>query len=113
VTQGQLPEPESFLPLHPLEFRILLSLLDGVAHAYRIVSQIEESRPVMPTNLYRRIWRLASLELIAEVEAPRGETSPRPRRYFELTSLGRRVAAAEQTRLRALLLEAERAGLAQ
>ena len=31
------PIPQSFLPLHPLELRVLLVLAEGEAHGYSIV----------------------------------------------------------------------------
>jgi DNA-binding PadR family transcriptional regulator len=107
-------EMGQFLPLHPLEFQILLSLMDGVAHAYRIVQEVEARQPswsrILPTNLYRRIWRLVSLGLIQEVE---GEPAAdgRSRKYFEILPLGRRVASAEAERLRQLLAEAVSTGV--
>lgn len=107
--------PESHLPLHPLEFQILLTLAEeGSTHAYAIVRSIEKRQPawsqILPTNLYRRIWRLASARLVEEVDV---DTQPgeRRRKYFAITGLGRDVARAEATRLRRLLSEAERAGV--
>ena len=114
MTDSKPDETAEFLPLHPLEFQILLSLVDGVAHAYRIVQQVEERQPswsrILPTNLYRRIWRLASLGLIEEVrcEASLGERS---RKYFDILPLGRRVASAEAERLRQLLAQAVSTGV--
>jgi DNA-binding PadR family transcriptional regulator len=105
--------PGEYLPLHPLEFQILLVLMDGVAHAYHIVREVENRQPawkrIFPTNLYRRIWRLAGLDLIEEV--PGEADTERQRKYFAITALGREVAAAEADRLRLLLLEAEGVGL--
>lgn len=102
-----------YLPLHPLEFQILLKLVDGVAHAYHIVRRVEENQPswnrLLPANLYRRIWRLAGLDLIQEV--PGEEQEERPRKYFAITALGKRVVDAETERLRGLILEAEAAGV--
>ena len=111
------PDPihvHEHLPLHPLEFQILLCLTGGVTHAYDIVRGIEERQPdwnkILPTNLYRRIWRLAEAGLVEEVQRdlPPGE---RPRKYFGITPAGLSVAQAEAARLRGLLLEAERAGV--
>jgi DNA-binding PadR family transcriptional regulator len=52
-------DPDGFLPLHPLEFRILLVLWKEKAHGYRIVKSIEDVdgglEPHLPANLYRRI----------------------------------------------------------
>lgn len=101
------------LPLHPLEFQILLVLMDGVAHAYHVVRQVETRQPtwnkILPTNLYRRIWRLAGLGLVEEVAGP--EEGERPRKHFAITELGRQAAAAEADRIRALLHEAEAVGV--
>jgi len=114
MTPSQETFPERHLPLHPLEFQVLLSLMGGVRHAYDIVKDIEERQPgwsrILPTNLYRRIWRLASAGLVEEaaVEPSPGERS---RKYFALAPLGRSVAVAEAARLRSLLREAEDAGV--
>ena len=97
-----------------MEFQVLLSLAEGVTHAYDVVQRIEARQPewhkILPTNLYRRIWRLASDGLLEEVEieAPAEE---RRRKYFTITALGRRVAEAEANRLRGLILQAEQAGV--
>ena len=49
------PAPEQHLPLHPLEFQVLLSLAEGVTHAYDVVQRIEARQPewnqILPTNL--------------------------------------------------------------
>ena len=102
--------PESHLPLHPLEFQILLALAAGQAHAYAVVRDIEERQPawsrIHPTNLYRRLWRLESQGLVAMTREDADG-----RKHFAITALGRRVAVAEATRLRSLLGEAVAAGV--
>ena len=114
MTSSEKPVPEQHLPLNPLEFQVLLSLADGVTHAYDIVRRIEARQPewnqILPTNLYRRIWRLASAGLLEEVTVDES-AEKRRRKYFAITALGRRVALAEATRLRGLLLQAEQAGV--
>ncbi len=106
--------PEQHLPLHPLEFQVLLSLAEGVTHAYDVVQRIEARQPewskILPTNLYRRIWRLASAGLLEEVE-PTEPEEERRRKYFAITAMGHRVAQAEADRLRSLLREAAQAGV--
>ena len=87
--------------------------MEGVRHTYDIVKDTEERQPewnrILPTNLYRRIWRLASAGLVeVAVEPSPGERS---RKYSALTPLGRSVALAEAARLRSLLREAEEAGV--
>lgn len=103
--------PTDFLPLHPLELRILLAVIDAPSHAYRIVKEIEAAEghrfKLYPANLYRRIRDLAANGLLEEVDAPDGEdASERPRTFFAATPLGRDVARAEATRLEELLRNA-------
>lgn len=103
MTSNPTIPPEAHLPLHRLELQLLLSLLEGPAHAYAIVRSIEKRQPewsrILPTNLYRRIWRLEAKSLIAQVDGRDREDSS-GRKYFAITELGRRVAAAEAARLR-------------
>lgn len=107
-------EVHRFLPLHPLEFRILLALHEGTRHGYAIVTHVEASEPawskVFPANLYRRIRDLRARGLITQVETP--EADGTRRKYFSITPLGRRVAREEALRLRALVDEAAALGLA-
>ena len=106
-------DPRRFLPLHPLEIRILLAVTEGPVHGYRIVSSIEESGPtwnrIFPANLYRRIRTLIRDGLMEEVEPVAGDPVSR-RKYFRITKLGRVVLAEESSRMRALLEEAQRKG---
>jgi DNA-binding PadR family transcriptional regulator len=101
---------ERYLPLHPLEFRILLVLLDGPSHGYRIVKAIEElvgdQRRIYPANLYRRIRDLLERGLIEETAAPAGEESEGRRTYVAVSRLGRQVARAEAERLESLVADA-------
>jgi len=109
------PIPRSFLPLHPLEFRILLILMEEPAHGYAIVQEIEvreKSLPsIYPGNLYRRIRDLRSKGLIADAAPEEGERNDPRRRYFHVTRLGREVGQAEAERLRNLVMEAQGRGL--
>lgn len=98
---------EDHLPLHPLEFRILLVLVGGPSYGTRIVRAIEEREPdraLYPANLYRRIRSLMADGLLREAPAPE-DADPR-RTYLRLTELGRAVATAEARRLRELVAEA-------
>lgn len=108
-------DPARFLPLHPLEFRILLVLLDGPAHGYRIVKEIESRETdigsIYPGNLYRRVRDLLSKGLLEDTDPPESaETDPR-RRYFRATLLGEAVARAEARRLETLVREARALGV--
>jgi DNA-binding PadR family transcriptional regulator len=104
-----LPDVDGLLPLHPLEFRILLVLLDGTSHGYRIVQEIEAlegGSRVWPANLYRRIRDLLSKGLIEATPPPPAESGDPRRTYVRLSTLGKRVAKAEAERLDSLLSDA-------
>jgi DNA-binding PadR family transcriptional regulator len=99
-----------FLPLHPLEFRILLALLEGPSYGTRIVQEIEAREQgrtkIYPANLFRRIRDLLGRRLVEECATP-SDADPR-RTYLRLTATGRAVARAEAERLRELVAEAAR-----
>ena len=105
-------DPHDYLPLNPLEFRILLALRDGCRHGYAIVKDVEArtggSSKIFPANLYRRIRNLLAGGLLAEAKPAKGDepADERRRKFFELTPLGLSVARAEVERLEGLLSEA-------
>ena len=107
-------DPVHHTPLHPLEFQILLCLAEGPAHAYAVVCAIEKRQPsgkrILPTNMYRRIWRLESKGLVEEVSGGKLDQAHR-RKHLAITPLGRRVAVAEASRLQNLLAEAATVGV--
>lgn len=102
------PAPESFLPLKPPVFHTLLALSRGERHGYALLKDIDESSAgvvrVLPAALYRHLQRMLEDGLIEETRhrPPRADDDER-RRYYRLTSLGRRVAQAEIARLEAVL----------
>ncbi|MDI7277964.1 MAG: PadR family transcriptional regulator [Anaerolineae bacterium] len=103
---------ESLLPLTPAAFHILLALADEERHGYAIMKEVAaqtEGRMRMgPGTLYGSIKRMLAAGLIAESdERPDPELDDERRRYYRLTSLGRRVAAAEAQRLADLVRVAQ------
>ena len=105
--------PESFLPLRPVEFEILLVLAGGDHHGYAIIQQTEErtaGRIRLETGtLYRALRRLTSDRLVEpSAKRPARDLDDERRRYFCITALGRKVAAAEASRM-ASLVDAARA----
>ena len=106
--------PESFLPLKPIELLILTVLSAGNRHGYGIRQDILEQTSgrvaVEAGNLYRHIRGLEDDDLVGEAPAPKSETDER-RVYYRLTPLGKRVLAAEMQRLRALVNIAEERGI--
>lgn len=104
------------LPLNPRTFALLLALLEGPAHGYRLKQAVEErsdgSVVLDPGSLYRSIARLVDDGLVEGCKAPPDELGEDARRrYYRATDLGRRVVAAEATRLRGLLDHADAARL--
>ena len=102
------PSPESFLPLKPHWFHVLLSLSDQPQHGYGIMQDVLERTEgkvrLWPPTLYGTISRLIDEDLIEPSCArPAPELDDARRRYYRLTSLGRRVLAAECSRLEDLI----------
>jgi len=102
------PSPESFLPLKPHWFHVLLSLADQEQHGYGIMQEVLDRTGgkvrLWPATLYGTLKRLVDEELIEESdERPAPELDDARRRYYRLTRLGRRVLAAESERLEDLV----------
>src|ERR1039458_5155867 len=94
------PSPESFLPLKPNWFHVLLSLSESEQHGDRIMQDVLERTEgkvrLWPPTLYGTIKRLVDAALIEpSALRPAVEQDDSRRRYYRLASLGRRVLAAE------------------
>jgi len=101
-------EPESFIPLTPAVFHILLALADGEKHGYAIMQEVEaiscDQIKMGPGTLYGSIKRMIANGLIEEVdERPDPNLDDQRRRYYRLTGLGNTVLSAEAQRLVVLL----------
>ncbi len=95
------------LPVHPRDFHILLTLLDGECHGYGIVKAIERRTSnqlrLDPANLYRALQRLTLSGLVRDTDAPDAhDEDGRKRRYHGITELGRLTLEAEAERMRGL-----------
>jgi len=100
--------PETFLPLTPAVFHILVSLGEGERHGYAIMQEVAKRSGgavrLGPGTLYGAISRLLKDGLIEESkERPDPEIDDTRRRYYRLTHLGARVLAAETKRMRDLV----------
>ena len=107
------PAPESYLPLTPATFQILMALLDGERHGYAIMQEVAErsegSVRLGPGTLYGSLKRLLEIGLIAESgERVDPDTDDERRRYYRLTKLGLSTARAEARRLEQLVRVARR-----
>ncbi len=97
---------ESFLPLKPHVFLMLLVLVQGQRHGYalkeELLSRTDGRINLGPGTLYRTIQALLRDGLTEESE-DRPEADDERRRYYRITPLGRGVVAAEARRLEALV----------
>src|SRR5262245_35450559 len=105
------PDLDRFLPLKPVVFQILLSLADGERHGYGITQDIAARTAARmdlePGNLYRSLKSMLDDKLIEESSRrPAPDLDDERRRYYRITTLGRKVATAEIARLEELLAEA-------
>ncbi len=99
---------ESFLPLKPHWFHVLLSLSDQEQHGYGIMQEVLERTGgkvrLWPATLYGTLRRLMESALIEESgRRPAAALDDARRRYYRLTPLGRRVLDAESRRLEDLV----------
>jgi DNA-binding PadR family transcriptional regulator len=97
-------KPADFLPLTPAVLHILLAVADGEQHGYAIAQAVEELTDgtvrMGPGTLYGSIGRMVASGLLEESARPRGRASDdERRRFYRLTTLGRRVLESETDRL--------------
>ena len=102
------PSPESFLPVPPATFHILLALADRDLHGYAIMQDVaqrsEGAVRLGPGTLYGALKRLLEARLLEESgERADPERGDERRRYYRLTQFGQRVVVAETRRLASLI----------
>lgn len=113
-----MTEPQSFLPLSPAVLHILLAVADdrNGKHGYAVAREVEELTDgqvtMGPGTLYGSIQRMLDSGLIEDVprvaRKSRAPDDDERRRYYRVTSLGRRVLSLELTRLAAIVAVARR-----
>jgi len=95
-------------PLPSAAFQIMLALAGEDLHGYGIMRQVAQQTDgrirLGPGTLYSSIQTLLEAKLIEEIE-PREDASlgNERRRYYRLTSAGRKLARSEAERLADLL----------
>ncbi|HKA91001.1 MAG TPA: helix-turn-helix transcriptional regulator [Haliangiales bacterium] len=104
-------DPEAWLPLKPAHYLLLVVLADGDCHAYALKKEVAlrtDGRVRLgPGTLHRALGWLLEATLVEESpDRPARTLDDERRRYYRLTPLGRRVAAAETERLAALVAAA-------
>ena len=95
-------------PLSPTVFHILLSLGGGERHGYAIKREVaartQGKLKLGPGVLYGSINKMLELGLIEEsADRPDPHLDDERRRYYRITSYGRKVAQAEAARMRELV----------
>ena len=103
-------------PLPTAVFHILIALADRDRHGYSIMQDVAARTggkvKLSPGTLYSAIRRMLEQGLIEELsDSPDPANTDERRRYYSITPLGRRAAAAEVARLNALVKQARAAGL--
>jgi DNA-binding PadR family transcriptional regulator len=97
------PDVEEHLPMSSASYHILLALAGGAQHGYSIMREIRESTDgrvrVAPATLYRLIAGLLRSELLEEFEPGDPSYEDERRKYYRLTTFGRRVLTEETKRL--------------
>jgi DNA-binding PadR family transcriptional regulator len=91
-------------PLPSAAFQILLSLADEDLHGYGIMRQVEQQTSgrmrLGPGTLYSSIQALLEEGLIEEVDRSSGVApTDERRRYYRLSTAGRKLARSEAERL--------------
>ena len=109
-------EPRSFLPLSPIAFQVLLALTDGPRHGYGVIQEIDtRTRGEMRLRtgtLYLLLQRLVADGLVEPVRPSKtlpgvpGRTPGSPRRYYDISPLGRAVLGADTRRQQAAVADA-------
>jgi DNA-binding PadR family transcriptional regulator len=102
---------ESFLPLTPAMFQILVALADGEKHGYAILKEVarrtDDKVRLSAGTLYGNLARLESSGMILESgRRPAIGLDDERRRYYRLTEFGRSVAVAEARRMEEALSQA-------
>ncbi len=99
-----------FLPLSPAILHILLALAGEDRHGYGIMQEVKRQSAgqykLGPGTLYDNLQKLMNQGLVDEATRA-AEEDPR-RRYYRLSSLGRRVLSAEVERLETVVHDAKR-----
>jgi DNA-binding PadR family transcriptional regulator len=93
------------IPLTPAVFYVMLALSRGPKHGYAIMQETDTLSDggfrMGPATLYSTIQRLVGLELIRETTDDANDDSRR--RYYALTTLGRKLLKTEVQRMNAVV----------
>jgi DNA-binding PadR family transcriptional regulator len=98
-----------FLPLSPATLHILLSLAGEKRHGYGIMQEVARQSDgqykLGPGTLYDNLQKMMHQGMVESAPGPSAKDDPR-RRYYRLTSFGRRLLSTEIIRLENVVREA-------
>ena len=99
------------MSLRAIEFQVLLALAEEERHGYGIMQEAARLSggevEIEPGTLYRALHRMLDAGWVVESgRRPAADVDDERRRYYRLTTLGRRVASAEAERLARLVAAA-------
>ena len=98
------------MTLSPATLHILVALAGEDRHGYGIMLEVKRQSEgqfkLGPGTLYDNLQKLAEQGLVEEAVKKSGDEDPR-RKYYRLTSFGRRVLTAEIARLENVVREAK------
>ena len=101
---------QDYLPLTEATFYLLLSMSVERKHGYAILKDVEalsQKRIKLSTGtLYGALSRLLDQGLIVRVEEEDPEEVGRPRKFYVLSQVGKKVLEAEMERLESLWMTA-------
>ena len=105
------PDVQTFLPLTPAVFHVLLALVDADRHGYGIAKEVaartDDTVRLGPGTLYGTLTRLTEAGLVEERPGRSRAAADERRRYYRITPFGREVARAEAQRLASLVAVAK------
>jgi DNA-binding PadR family transcriptional regulator len=103
-------EVQGFLPLSPANLYILLSLTAEDRHGYGIMQEVARQSDgqykLGPGTLYDNLQKLMNQGMVENAPRRSADDDPR-RRYYRMTSFGRKVLAADVERLEELIRAAK------
>ena len=105
-------QPKHPMPLSVPVYQILLSLSDRELHGYAVIMDIRERTAgevsLTASTLYGAVKRMLGASMIGELnERPAPELDDQRRRYYAITSFGRKTLREEALRLERALGQAE------
>jgi DNA-binding PadR family transcriptional regulator len=106
--EPMIKKTNTYQPLTPAVFHILLGLADGEKHGYAIMKDVEAQTngqiKMGPGTLYGSLKRMLAAGLIEESDSrPDPELDDERRRYYRLSGLGQNVVMSESQRLAELV----------